>query len=1132
MSSLAIESERRLLSCLDEVLDAPPAERRALIRSRFGSDEKLMRELEQLIVEAERNDATFLAQSVDAALRPVVADLSDHAVTQGEMPAALTSALAPRYAVLERIGRGGMASVYLAYDSTLGRHVAVKTLRPELADGISLERFEREIAIATTVDHPRIMPVYDRGNAGGILYYVMRYVEGGSLRDLLSERPQLEIRKAIDIARDVAEALDAAHAKKVVHRDIKPANILLDEGGAHVADFGVAGLMDAVGPERLTRSGVALGTTLYMSPEQAGSSARVDGRSDVYSLGCVLYEMLAGEPPFTGPTQRDIIAKHLAAAVPDLTVVRATITRPMQQVIATALQKSPADRFASAGEFIDAFERAYLTPEDAPANQRANRPPGVVTLATLAGSVRPRRAVLLTAGLLLVGLGGWRLSVGMRATTADPTLHVVFPFDATGDAPFDAAQRLREAIGKWVGIRVVDHFTLGGELGVSGAAGLNQRRTAKAVRSLGAGRFIRGRVQAEGEVFRIVATLFDVDSGQLAEVSARLRRDLSDADSAMGTLAERLLFYELLTARDSSTSSGTSVFRARYSYLTAHDAIRQWELARADSALFRATELDGGYSQALLWLAQVRFWREEPASRWRDYVERAVVGGLSDRDRAVALSLKQWADDNVVESCASWERLAAAAQHDGLFWYSAHKCRFRDEVVVPDPRSPTGWQFRSSHHLALAHMERALRLNPAIYRGLRENGFEQLRSVLKTNAGQLRRGRREGEQGYGFGAYPMLSADTLAFVPIPVSQMGIQVDAARQFRPMITRALQRQRQVFREWATTWTSNYPQSAEAWEAVAVALETLGDASALDTIARARQLARSPGDLQRISGTQAWLLVKFSLPSDLAGLRRARLLIDSVLRRADASRGDQQLLVSLAALTGRLSLAVEHARFLPDWPRTDAPASVNQRGAQLLLHAALGSSSPDVTTLERSVDSLISLELDDPIRGAVRSSIIVRSALLAFPSQMLSALSDSTLGNDWLLQSVRQWRGGDRKSVAATLGTLRQSRTSIEPANLQFDRLLPEARLVELIDGTSAAARWIDPTLAAVRGGSHQNLLDPVRAASLVGTMTLRADLASRARDYTTAAMWAGAVAELLENSERFMRPTLERMRSLTR
>lgn len=379
MTVLAVGHERHLLACLDEVLDATEAERSAVVRSRFGTDPALLRALERLLAAAAQPDGIFMKERAEIMLRPVLSDLEAQSVSDAEVPDGFTRALAPRYSLLERIGSGGMASVYLAFDTALGRNVAIKSLRPELADGISRERFEREIEIAAAIDHPHIVPVYDRGEADGRLFYVMRYVEGGSLRDLLLERPQLEIRKAIDIARDIAEALDAAHAKKIVHRDIKPANILLDRHGAHLADFGVARLIDAAGRERLTKTGLALGTAAYMSPEQVGSAAAVDGRSDVYALACVLYEMLAGEAPFTGPTPRDIVAKHLAAAIPDLTVLRATVTRPMQQVIARALQKSPADRYATTGEFMDAFERAFLAPGDdpSPATREATLKPSI-----------------------------------------------------------------------------------------------------------------------------------------------------------------------------------------------------------------------------------------------------------------------------------------------------------------------------------------------------------------------------------------------------------------------------------------------------------------------------------------------------------------------------------------------------------------------------------------------------------------------------------------------------------------------------------------------------------------------------------------------------------------------------------
>jgi hypothetical protein len=714
----------------------------------------------------------------------------------------------------------------------------------------------------------------------------------------------------------------------------------------------------------------------------------------------------------------------------------------------------------------------------------------------------------------------------------DPDLHVVFPFDVTGVATMDAAQRLREALAKWTGVRVVDQFTLNGKLKASRPGTLDVGQATSLARSVGARRFIRGSVQPEGEFVRLAATLFDIDSGRLAEVPVRVRRDLVDSDSIMEALAERLLFRNATTNARVEPSIGTTNYAGRSAYLLGHDAVRQWDLVKADSAFARAAFIDGNYAQASLWLAQVRFWREEPPSRWRDFVERAIAGRLSVRERSVAKALQLWANNQVVESCGTWERVAAGDQHDGLLWYSAHKCRFRDNVVLQNPANPNRWHFRSSHHLALAHLERALELTPTIYRGFRQNGFEQLRVVLKTNAGAVRSGRSTTGQGNDFAAYPMLSNDTLAFVPIPMSELGERADAARHLRPMIELALQRQRQRFRAWATTWVSNYPQSAEAWEALAVALETLGDASALDTIAHARRLARSRAEQQRIIGTQTWLLVKFSLPGDREGLRRARHLADSSLRFPDAAAGDRQLLVSLAALTGRLSFAKAQVRLLSDWPRRHAPVDVNDAGGRLLLHSALGGPPSELSPLERGADSAIRLAISDSDLIAVRKDILGRSAAFAFPTYLLSSLRDSSFRSDLLFRALQQWLAGDRQGVAATLEALRKARGAIPAANIQFDKLLPEARLIKLAEGPSQAVQWIDPTLAAIRAGSHMNLLEPVRAASLVGTMALRADLADRLGDRETAKLWAAAVAELWADCDQSLCPIRDRMRALTR
>ena len=248
----------------------------------------------------------------------------------------LASALSDRYRIESELGAGGMATVYLAEDLKHHRKVAVKVLRPELAAALGSERFLREIRVTANLQHPHILPLYDSGETDGFLYYVMPYVEGESLRDCLNRQTQLAIDEAQRITEQVASALDFAHRHDVIHRDIKPENILLHEGEAMVADFGIALAVSAAGGQRLTETGFSLGTPEYMSPEQA-TAERVDSRTDTYSLACVLYEMFTGEPPYTGATVQAILAKRFSDPVPSARRLRESIPAPVDSAITRAL---------------------------------------------------------------------------------------------------------------------------------------------------------------------------------------------------------------------------------------------------------------------------------------------------------------------------------------------------------------------------------------------------------------------------------------------------------------------------------------------------------------------------------------------------------------------------------------------------------------------------------------------------------------------------------------------------------------------------------------------------------------------------------------------------------------------------
>jgi len=293
---------------------------------------------------------------------------------------ALRVALGDRYVIQEEVGAGGMATVYVAHDEKHDRKVALKVLRPELAAVIGAERFLNEIKVTANLQHPHILPLHDSGEAESFLYYVMPFVEGDTLRDKLDREKQLGIDDAVEITRGVASALDYAHRQGVIHRDIKPENILIHDGQPLVADFGIALAVSAAGGSRLTETGLSIGTPHYMSPEQAMGDRELDARSDVYSLGAMLYEMLAGDPPYQGSTAQAIVAKVITEKAPPVTATRDTVPPNVSAAIQKALAKLPADRFASAAEFADALTNASYTM------------PTAVASAAVAESAPPRRS--------------------------------------------------------------------------------------------------------------------------------------------------------------------------------------------------------------------------------------------------------------------------------------------------------------------------------------------------------------------------------------------------------------------------------------------------------------------------------------------------------------------------------------------------------------------------------------------------------------------------------------------------------------------------------------------------------------------------------------------------------------------
>jgi TolB-like protein/tRNA A-37 threonylcarbamoyl transferase component Bud32 len=304
------------------------------------------------------------------------------------------------YTIEKVLGEGGMATVYLATDVKHRRQVAVKVMRPDLAATLGAERFLREVEIAAQLSHPHILPVHDSGDADGVLFYVMPYVEGESLHDRIRRETQLPVEEALRITREVSEALAYAHNRKIVHRDIKPANIMMSAGHALVADFGIARGVGAAGGAAITKTGLAVGTPQYMSPEQASGSANVDGRSDIFAVGCVLYEMLAGESPFNGPTPQAIVMRTMTEAPRSLTTTRIGLSPAIEAVVLRSLAKNPADRWQNAGEFAAALRNAEDQLRIGPMSGARTPDP----MAAVAAPGDARKAWILFAGAGLMAL--------------------------------------------------------------------------------------------------------------------------------------------------------------------------------------------------------------------------------------------------------------------------------------------------------------------------------------------------------------------------------------------------------------------------------------------------------------------------------------------------------------------------------------------------------------------------------------------------------------------------------------------------------------------------------------------------------------------------------------------------------
>ncbi|HEV8399205.1 MAG TPA: serine/threonine-protein kinase [Gemmatimonadales bacterium] len=1033
----------------------------------------------------------------------------------------LADALAGRYTIERELGRGGMSLVYLAHDPRLGRKVALKILRPELAATLGPERFLREIKVVAGLTHPHILPLHDSGVAAEMLYYVMPYVEGESLRHRLDREGHVPLEDALDIARQVAEALEYAHQHDIVHRDIKPENILLQAGQAVVSDFGIArAISEARG--RVTGTGVAVGTPEYMSPEQA-SGGTVDGRSDVYSLGCVLYEMITGRSPGS--------VSGGAAQAPTISSVQPAVPLEVEAAIEEAMAQRPEERFPRAADFAKAL-----------------RMPGVGTVSSGARQRRQARrrwsAVLL--GVAALAAGAIVVLPRVLGARLNPSLYVVVPFGhREGVAPTllkgdQCELRVYEELDRWTDVQVVDRFLVSSARQQRGAPLPDFDEAMDIARSVGSGMLIWGELWQDGDSVVVRGGLYDVaHRGRLVRAhTIRLGPGLGDLDTRFRELADSLLLGHVQPRAAQAARSAGSV-TAWLAYARGDEALQRWDLEPAAAAFNEALAANPNFPQANLWLAQSRAWAGRSPVDWLVFATRALASAdsLGEADRALARGLVAMAQGRYPEACDEYRRRVTLDANDFVGWFGLGECQARDRLVVRDARSSSGWSFRSSQNAAIVAYRRALELVPAVHRAFAGAAYARLERLFYTQAFWYRPGYALVPDTMQFAAHPGLVADTLAFVPHP--KEAWLAGAPGTASPTLAAALAHNRATLRAITARWVRDFPTSVDALEAHARVLETVGELaearsperSALDAVRAARRAAVDTLQQLRLAVAEVRLLVK------LEHFAAARAVGDSLLARwpapdPEAARG----LAGVAVLTGHvnrgaalLATDVTTPFVTPEGDHMVLPAGVAAAARGLLVYAAVGVPAESLSADERRVTRLISSWVEPLRQAAARRAVLSDPAMLAFPQLGAREAHEAPSGANYLLELQRAL-AREPAAVRSGMAKLDAARGDLRAGDVAIENVYQEAWLLVAVGDTAAALERLDRSLTALPALGTALLDEVPQAAGLVRAMAFRAELAAAAGDLPTSARWARAVTALWRDADPDVGAVVARMAAL--
>ncbi len=1045
--------------------------------------------------------------------------------------------LAERYRFEQELGRGAMGVVYRATDVRLGRPVAIKLLHPTLTNEVGVARFQSEVRIAAGLHHPNIVAVHESGEADGRLFYVMDYLGGETLRDRLKREKQLPVDDALSIVEQVATGLQHAHDHGIVHRDVKPENIILADGRASVLDFGLARALSDVGTERLTASGMAVGTPHYLSPEQAAAEKDVGPRADQYALACVLYELLAGEPPFTGPTASAIAMRHIAEEPRALRLRRKSTPLGVDAAVMRAMEKVPGDRFESITAFTSCLRRVVPLEASAPSSGQAQLPD------TAGAPSRMRRLRTVGAAMIIGSIAlptlGWLYFSKSQGLDQSKVMLVATDTDTSAGLALRLVERgLRE----WRGLTVVSEVLPDR---VNGSA-TSLPNGLKGARRLAARNLVMVGAELRRDSLDITARLYDAGGDTLVRVS---RSAIPAAvDVAGQVMAIRRLVSGLL--RDGSdlpwlvaTDEESASLPAWRAFDAGRSAVLRWDLAAAESAFRRAISLEASIPLAHVWLAQTIAWsdtgrREEGrASASRGLAKHA---GLMAHDSILAVGLRAFFSSDYSAACSAFRALADRDPSDLRAWLDLGDCQARDTRVIRDARSPTGWVFRSSFEDAARAYHRAVETTDDIAATPSFRGWilGRLSSVLFATTNHVRVGTFVGRDTLFMGAFPFLDGDTNAFAPHPISDFRTRKGDPPSAK--VQAAAARSRSMLKAYVEDWVRAFPGDADALDSLARWSELSGgnavvngrQTPTLELLHLARVASRDSTQQLRLAIAEVRVLVKEG------EYVKARAEDDSLLRAGAGARyRDVPGVIGLLALVGRvhetsrlLPLAhMEHRVQLPDGSSWIPPRPIEAAASSLLTYAVFGAYPDSVRKIARRTSQLIASYVPDTSRAnAIRSVLVANAFGYGDPSE---AHVDGFEFEppDQVVRVVLQLSRGDSSGARRELLRLEEIDRGKLPGN-GFRLAFRTARAWLALGDTSRAVAHLDELLLTLPTLDIAFMSEVSHVASVVRAFALRAKLAERAGDLHSAKVNAAAVVALWDGSDVELRAGVNEMRKI--